>query len=443
MTAQRNRGADVRSIKARLSEKEFVEQRNRLENAAKTVEELRDLLASVLFLRNGRLSTGDIRYAAFRVETLSLIFELARRAFMKTGEGMRLYYEYLDDLGDEVGFTFALELISRLVENDELKNIKNRKQLLELWASYENDTGAGETSTGRVSSNQVVVRLRNNPLRYVETESHAHCRFYQSYLKTLVNELFTRRARLMREEYEDTSVESPKVLRVMENPDTDDNCVFELELCSEKLTEAFDLFESAITAFEKDQYEACLNNARGALVTAQYKKLSIDERSAPKQFYKVFQEVLDKKQFKLMDDVYQRVSKPFHPESTEGSEQLGRSQIVGILRDIRRSVYALEVAPLSADDAVQLVRKARRAEILSKLLEELLNVSELEKADQALIRDKIRELQKAELDQDRVNLFIEWLRQRLAKAPSKVWGVIQPVLSELIATAVKKQTGLL
>ena len=125
----------------------------------------------------------------------------------------------------------------------------------------------------------------------------------------------------------------------------------------------------------------------------------------------------------------------------KAKKSLERSEIAEILRDVRRSIYALESTSLSPDDAAHLVRKTRQAEILSRL-EEVLNIPELEKTTYTLIRNEVRKLKGVELDQDRVNHFAEWLKEAVAKAPVIVWEVMQPVLSELIATGIKKQAGL-
>ena len=150
------------------------------------MEDLKSLLTHAPLLHNGKLSTGTIDYAAFRVETLSLIFEIAQQTFRKFSQDPRLaYQQFLTDLGDEVGLTFARDLVGRLIEHNLLLPFQDVSKLLDLWASFENDTGAGETVITKYSPERITVRLRNNPLRRAETSPHAHCGFYKSYISSL------------------------------------------------------------------------------------------------------------------------------------------------------------------------------------------------------------------------------------------------------------------
>jgi hypothetical protein len=53
-------------------------------------------LSDTLFLHNGKLTGGAIDYAAFRIETLSLFFELASRNFNKyENAGSKAYDDFL------------------------------------------------------------------------------------------------------------------------------------------------------------------------------------------------------------------------------------------------------------------------------------------------------------------------------------------------------------
>lgn len=431
---------EIRSIKKRISESEYIKEREKIESAAKSIEDIKDILASVLVLKNGLLSTGDIKYAAFRVETLSLIFELMRDAFKsKAKRGLNDYREYLENLGDEVGFTFARELISNLVAHNELLNVKTRERLLILWSLYENDTGAGVTTIQKVTQKKIVIKLRNNPLRYVESEPHSHCHFYVSYLKTLINILLTARARMLQEQLGDISAEAPKVVSITEEPDADDNCVFEVQLRPEKLTKAFDLLEQALVSFEKGDYYASSNSVRAAIKSAQLEKLFLDESNAPKNVYKAFKEVLDSKHYNLMDHAYHRVSKILHPERDKTPKNLNKWAVFGILRDIRRVIYILEVTDISPEKAHELVAKARHEEILKQMEDAVKNSKQLDSSMQINIQKEILKLKKAELDKKNVENFTERLRQ----IGGKSLEVLQPIISDLIAALIKKETGLM
>jgi len=95
---KRSRRLSVTDIKQILSEEEFAEAKNKIERATQTLEDVKTVFSGILFLHNGRLSTGTIDYAAFRIETLSLIYEVASRNFRRSAKsGSKAYDEFLAD----------------------------------------------------------------------------------------------------------------------------------------------------------------------------------------------------------------------------------------------------------------------------------------------------------------------------------------------------------
>ncbi|MEJ1384770.1 MAG: hypothetical protein RPV21_10400, partial [Candidatus Sedimenticola sp. (ex Thyasira tokunagai)] len=350
----------IGEIKSLLSEDGFQEAKTKITNAEQTLEEVKALLTSTLFLHDGKLTTGTIDYAAFRIQTLSLIFELASQNFNRaSSSGEQAYKRFLKELGDEVGFTFARDIINRLVERDIILQVNDTKQLIELWMSYENETGAGVTTLKNCDDGKFVIQLDNNPLRRTERTPHKHCGFYQSYIRGFLNELMASRSRLLQRKIADSVIKSKRAYSVEETPDANDSCVFVAHLKDEVLTRAFDALHEAHNQFYKyetdDDYAPCASQARSALVIAQMESLSVDGERTPPQLYKVFKDVLSRDTYKTMDEVYQVVSKYVHKESSS-SKKLIKTRCWELLRDIRRVICELENLELSDDRKQELYR---------------------------------------------------------------------------------------
>ena len=434
---------EVQDVRRELADAEFHSAKEKIERAESTLEQVKDLLAHVMFLHNGKLSTGTIDYAAFRVETLSLIFEIARRTMNKCCQNPeQAYNRFLADLGDEVGLTFGRDLVNRLVQRDLLLPLQEMRKLLELWASFENDTGAGETKIKLYSPERITIQLRNNPLRRAETQGHAHCGFYKAYLGSLINEIFTVRARFIRAQVEGANVQAQNVITVTEQPDAEDNCIFVVQCRTEILTRAFDLLTEAYDQFyrvgQHDDYSPCMSKARAALVTAQMEAIELKEERAPRQLYLVYKGLLDAVLFKLMDDTYQRVSKPLHFES-KTSAKMERSTAWGLLRDTRRCVYAIEELTLDGEKKAALRNQAVKYDRIA-ILEELADkTSDLSSTDKHNLKELLAHIKKGVvLTEDRQKSLIAVIQNIGGKA----WEVARPILSDVLTAALKKQFGL-
>lgn len=388
--------------------------------------------------------TGTINYAAFRIETLSLIFEVASRNFRRTAEsGSNAYDEFLADLGEEVGFTFARDLISRVKSRDLFLEVQDIRKLIQLWALFENETGAGETKLKSCSHEKIVIHLRNNPLRRVESSPHAHCGFYRNYIRSFLNELHTLRARLIQQEIEQVTVQALKVVDVLEHPDAEDNCVFVAQLRPEILTRSFDALYNAYDQFyklsEADDFSSCASLARSALVSAQMEAIGLQAERAPRQLFKVFKEVLPRDDFKRMDKVYQVASKYVHIGETAPSEKLTRSRCWEILRDIRRSVYAFEFLNITEEQRTELRNTAMfndRLAVLTELVQKTEEIPPQERNETVRLLSQLKERKLVE-EHHQVRLV-----ECLNRLGGKVWEVAKPILTEVITATIKKQYGL-
>ncbi len=202
MSQQNNRipvDMTVEDVKAYLSQTEYNAARAKITEAEDTLEEVKTIITKTLILNNdGILLTGAIEYAAFRVETLSLIFELASRQFRKSAkDGEGAYDDFLRNLGVEVGFTFARDMLNRLEENKLFTRLNTVSDFIRLWMLYENDTGAGYTTLRGSDDEKFVIQINGNPLRKNESIPHRHCGFYKYYIRSLLNELMGSRARIL------------------------------------------------------------------------------------------------------------------------------------------------------------------------------------------------------------------------------------------------------
>lgn len=440
---KKSRRLSVSEVKQILSEEEFAEAKHKIENATRTLEDVKSVLSSALFLRNGKLSTGTIDYAAFRIETLSLIFEIASQNFRKSAKsGPKAYDEFLLDLGEEVGFTFAKGVVSRVKSHDLFLEVQNIKKLLQLWALFENDTGAGETILKSCSREKIVIQLKNNPLRRVESSPHAHCGFYRNYIRSFLNELHTVRARLLQQEVEQATVEALKVVNVEEQPDAEDNCVFLAELRPEILTRSFDALYDAYEQFDKlseaEDFSPCLMQARSALVSAQMESIRLDDERAPRQLFKVFEKILPRNDFRRMDEVYQVTSKYIHGEAAS-SGKLTKIRCREILRDVRRSVYAFEFLDITEKERNELRNKAMLNDRLALLTELVQKTEQLGAEEKRETVQFLSQVKKGKLIEEKKQVQ---LVQRLNRLGGKVWEVAKPILTEVITAAIKKQYGL-
>jgi hypothetical protein len=428
---------DVRHI---LSKAEDQAIKERIERAERTLEDLKSLLTHAPLLHNGKLSTGTIDYAAFRVETLSLIFEIAQQTFRKFCQDPGLaYQQFLADLGDEVGLTFARDLLGRLIAHNLLRPFQDVSKLLGLWSSFENDTGAGETEIAQYSPEQIKVRLRNNPLRRAETVPHAHCGFYRNYMTSLINEIFRVRARHLGANLEGATIKTYTAVGVNEEPDADDQCIFAIQCRPEKLRHSFDLLTEAYDQFYKlgadEDFSSCMNKARAALVTAQMEGIGIIDERPPRQLHLVYREMLSARVFKLMDETYQRVSKALHAESRT-ADKMGRTQAWGLLRDARRSVYAIEYLEIEETKKKLMRDQAFKWSRLGDLEELAEKAKGLESQDRQALRDILARLKKnVSLTEEGQITFVSVLR----KIGGKAWDVARPVLSEVLTAAIKQQ----
>ncbi|MBU0515890.1 MAG: hypothetical protein KJ621_14070 [Proteobacteria bacterium] len=431
-------------VKNILAESDYSEAKEMLDQANNALESAKNVLSVALFPKNGKLSTGSIDYAAFRVETLSKIFEVARRNFVsRSGSGAKWYDDFLNDLGDEVGFTFARDLLNRLNSNRLFRNVLAIEELLELWALFENDTGAGKNTLGYGydedgSIVEVAVHLENNPLRRVESEPHSHCGFYLSYIKALLNELLTSRSRILQDEIgQPIRYEALKVIKILEQPDAKDNCVYIATLRKEVNEYAFDLMTQAFDSYYAkkgvDDYSECVIKARGALKKAQEQAAGFED-NPPTLLYKAFKSVLTSPDFKRMDVVYQRASQPLHPEK-DPKRTLTRQDCWAIMTDIRRSVYTLEFIELTEEKKVDIQTTAYLLDIERSVR----TSSRLNKEGKEQAKKIFKEIQEGKIKDERTQ---ERLIRMLQTVGGKTWEMTKPIITGVITAAVKKQFGL-
>jgi hypothetical protein len=328
---------DIRSVKDSLSKEDIDDVRNQIRTIKENLDDFINILhGGMLFLRNGRLSGGGVSFAAFRVETLSLIFEYAKKYIDKAGRGEELYKEFLGDLGHEVGFTYGRELLrnlrkTQLVPWDDLS-------LIELWALFENETGAGVTTVREKDANTFEIILKNNPIGhfYTENGSHSHCYFYSEYYRAILNEFLTTRPRLARDFMPKLMPDISKIVEVKESPGRN-RCVFEAILREEKLTKTFDLLHTSLIDMDDEKYGDAINAAREALIESQKEKLFPSSREVPSNIYKTFQNLLPKRVFKLMDENYQKASSYIHRTKRREPRKIRE-----IIRNLRYCIHEIE-----------------------------------------------------------------------------------------------------
>lgn len=258
----------------------------------------------------------------------------------------------------------------------------------------------------------------------------------------LINEVFTVRARYLRARVEGATVQAQSVISVDEQPDGDDQCVFTIRCRPEKLQRAFDFLTEAHDQFYKlpaDQdFSICMNRARAALVTAQMEAIGIEDERAPRQLHVVYKEMLPSQIFKQMDETYQRVSKALHGES-KSAEKMAGKQAWGLLRDVRRCVYALEL--LDIDEAKRKLMRDRVSK-LSRLveIEELAEKAKgLDPQERHALKELVARLKKgAQLTEEGQRTLGSVLR----KIGGKAWEIGRPILSDVATAAIKTQFNL-
>ncbi|MBU4233352.1 MAG: hypothetical protein L6277_05185 [Desulfobacterales bacterium] len=429
-------------IKQLLSEEEHHKAKQKIESATKSLDELKSVITSSLFLNNSKLRTGNIDYTAFRIETLSLIFEVSLKTFSKSAKsGPKAYDDFLKDLGDEVGLTFARDLVNNL----QLKNLflasQKPKDFIELWTIYENETGAGITKLKKCTDDEICIQLKDNPLRRLESSSHAHCGFYKSYIQSLLNEFYHLRARIIEETMSRTTTETLKVFDIIERPDSEDNCVFIAHLRPEILRSSFKKLHEAYKLFDKfpkdDDFSPCASLARSALVSAQMETVRFSGDRPPSELYKVFKDVILKDDYNILRDIYHTTSKYTHRESST-SEKLSQRRCWEILRDTRRSIYALEFLVISNEQRLELRKTALLNEvpIIEDFVKKSSNLQEEEQQETYLLLNMLRE--------DSLNDEINQskLFKILKKVSGKAWEIAKPIIIEIGTASIKKEYGL-
>jgi hypothetical protein len=431
----------VSQIRQILSEGEVHEAKDKIERAEQTLEEVKKILGGMLFLHNGKLTTGKIDYAAFRIETLSLVFEIAMQTFRETAHNPdEAYRQFLTELGTEVGLTFGRDLIQRLTSKGLFLQTHDIRKLLELWASFENDTGAGETKIKRCDPEIVIIELKNNPLRRVESTPHAHCGFYKSYLCSLLNEIHTMRARILEDQIPDVVAQSYKIVGITENPDADGNCIFELKGRPELLKRAFGHLTKAYDQYfasDKGQdFSSCMNSARAALVSAQLEVIGLPpDQRPPRQLFNIFKGILRARDFKRMDEVYQRVSSGLHPE---GGKKFERTDVWQALLDIRSVVYALELLELDEIKRGGLQKQSANYDRLATIEGFMKNMESFSPSERKQLNDLITKLKKGDPlnEESQSNLVV--LLQKLGQ---RALETARPMLEEVLSEANKKLCG--
>lgn len=346
------KSTDVRSVKEALSAEEVNEVQEHVQMLIGNLDRLVNILrGGALFLRNGKLSTGRVAFAAFRIETLSLIFECVRKSIIKSSGGENLYKAFLGDLGHEVGFTYGREMlrnlrISQCIPADD-------SALIELWVLFENDTGAGVTTVNKIDARTFEITLKNNPIGYYYTENgeHSHCHFYCEYYRAILNEFLTIRPRLARDFMSDLRPSIWKVANIEERP-RKGLCVFEYKIREEKLTHAFDLLHTALIEMDDGKYGDAISSAREALTKAQEEKFFSGCEKIPKICYKGFQSLLSKRDFKLMDETYQRACSIVHRSKTKDSIKVRE-----IIRHIRYCIHEIERLDIDEDQLKEIRQK--------------------------------------------------------------------------------------
>lgn len=335
--------AEARAIKDALSAKEIGEVQKHVQILIGNLDKLVDVLrGGVLFLRNGELSTGQVAFAAFRIQTLSLIFEYARRFIMKSSKGEALYKTFLADLGYEVGFTYGREMLRNLRIAQYLP--QDDSALIKLWTLFEYETGAGITTVSKIDKHTFEITLEKNPIGYyyLENGQHHHCYFYCEYYRAILNEFLTSRPRLAQDFLPDLRPSPPiwKVVNIEEQP-RKDLCVFTYKIREEKLTRAFDLLHKALTEMDDGKYGDAVAKAREALAEARKEKIfsgcEAIPRDIPEDYYKVFRSLLPKRDYDLMDDVFHLASRIIHQSTT-----VDIRKIQEIIRHICYCVHEIE-----------------------------------------------------------------------------------------------------
>lgn len=434
----------VEQVKEYLSRSEYQAAKQKITKAERTLDEVKEILTKSLYLKEeGILQTGAIEYAAFRVDTLSLIFDLAAKQFRKTPkDGSRAYEAFLRNLGAEVGFTFARDLLHRLEQNDLFLRLEKITDFIELWMSYENDTGAGLTSLKANDHEKYVIQIKNNPLRKMESKPHDHCGFYRYYIRGLLNELIGSRSRILKKKVDLQLPPPEKIFEVVEKPDADGSCVFYAYFREERLTKAFDTLYEAYNQFysheENDDYSPCAMFARAALVSAQQETVDLNGEKAPGDLYKAFKGILNSDTYKRMHESYHTASTYVHIEGSS-SKTLTKSKCIDLLRDVRRVIIDLELLDLSIDDKRNLLEDAKNLEAVSKLKSLLNNETELSEDDNNIIKTIINTLEKEKGENREKQTKILNI---LKKAGGRAEEFALPILRNIATEALKKQFDL-
>ncbi len=433
----------TKTIKSILGESQYQDAKTKIDKAETTLEEVKQIFSSALFLQEGSLLYGTIEYAAFRIETLSLIFDLAAKHFNKSsGSGAQAYKGFLRDLGAEVGFTYARDIVGRIEDHGLFPRVNEIGELIELWIAFENDTGAGVTSLKSITKKQCVIQIDNNPLRKIESEPHSHCDFYRYYIRSLLNEMMSSRARILQSILPDASLHADKVYNIEEGTESNGSCVFVAKFRKERLVRAFDTLHEAYNQFYRhdanDDFSPCAAQARAALQTAQMEALGITDERTPRQLYKVFNGILPNETYKRMRNAYHSFSKYVHKESPS-SKKLVKARCLDLLRDVRRTLIDLELCEIPDDKKLELRKKAGNIDDIKTIEDAVSKSTTLSESEKENILKLINNIKNGiSIEEKDQSYLLEYLK----KFGEKIWEIAKPILRDIITDSLRKEYGL-
>ena len=153
---------------------------------------------------------------------------------------------------------------------------------------------------------------------------------------------------------------------------------------------------------------------------------------------KVFKDAISKDAYKRMDEVYQVASSYIHKES-RSSKRLGKARCFRILRDVRRTIYEMELLQLSKEQKEQMYRSVRMMDISRKIEGLITAQSDLSEVEKKEVKALLGKLSKGKLREESQQAK---LAAFLSNIGGRVWEISKPVLTEVLTASIKKQYGI-
>ena len=260
------------------------------EKLSESIRTIVDRNMSDFFDKNPIINMDSLKKAGtphvlLRLKTLHIIFDGVRKTL---GDQ---YLDVLRSIGEDVGFSFSVDLIDYL-ERDKSKIPLDYDALLDFWSLFDSRADMG-IFTVKIDENnkKIEVIIENSFLvKGYENDKHRHCAFFEGYITGILDGAMCQWTRWI----EKSIYRPPKalwqVIRVKEDR-KGEQCLFTVDITKENYITPRNLLVSAIQEFKHGDFDKAMLQARLGLEFAIKEPIQLTEADKIKftQLVKAYQ----------------------------------------------------------------------------------------------------------------------------------------------------------